>query len=261
MQAVQVNRGSSPLILSFPHGGTYVPPDIFNNLNANGQLLADADWHIARLYENLITDITTVHATFHRYVIDANRDPTGKSLYPGQNTTDLIALTDFDGKAIWNKEPDEADLQKNLQRFHKPYHQALEAEITRLKAKHGYVILYDCHSIRSTIPFLFSGSLPSFNIGTNDNSTAHIKIEEAIENIVKRATAYNYIFNGRFKGGWTTRHYGDPSNKIYAIQMELAQKEYLTDETPPFAYDSNKAERLRVYLKEIMGALSKLNLK
>lgn len=254
MAVFEVRQGTSPLVLGFPHTGTDVPSGIWSRLNENGQILADTDWHIHRLYDGLLPEITTVRATFHRYVIDANRDPSGSSLYPGQNTTDLVPLTDFDNAPIWRdgKAPDEADTALRLAEFHAPYHAALATELERVKAIHGIAVLYDCHSIRSTIPFLFNGKLPDFNIGTNNGQTCAPEIETATVAATEAATAYTSVLDGRFKGGWTTRHYGQPENGIHAIQMELAQSTYLTTESVPFAYDQTKADALRVHLKDIL---------
>src|SRR5690606_32121647 len=217
-------------------------------------ILADTDWHIHQLYDGLLDNVTTVRATFHRYCIDANRDPAGASLYPGQNTTTLIPETDFDGVASWKdgEEPNEADITDRIARFHKPYHDALVAEIERVKAIHGIAILYDCHSIRSHIPFLFEGKLPDFNIGTDMGRTCDPAIEQIAVDVTAAADGYDSILNGRFKGGWTTRHYGKPEAGVHAIQMELAQSTHLASEVPPFAYDAQKAERLRNHLKTIL---------
>ncbi|MFC3071878.1 N-formylglutamate deformylase [Shinella pollutisoli] len=255
MSAVcELHRGTSPVILAFPHTGTDVPAGIWERLDGNGRLLADTDWHIERLYDGLLPEATTVRATFHRYVIDANRDPAGTSLYPGQNTTGLVPVTDFDGKPIWKdgEGPTEADIADRLARYHAPYHAALAAEIERVKALHGVAIVYDCHSIRSRVPFLFEGRLPDFNIGTDTGRTCAPEIEAATVDICAKAEGYVHVLNGRFKGGWTTRHYGRPEAGVHTIQMELSQISHLASEAPPFAYDDAKAERLRVPLEAIL---------
>ena len=254
----EVSRGSSPVVLAFPHTGTEVPADIRARLNDNGRLLADTDWHIHELYAGLLPDATTVRATFHRYCIDANRDPAGTSLYPGQNTTGLVPITDFDGKPIWNagEEPSQADISARLDAFHRPYHEALAAEVERVRAKHGVAVLYDCHSIRSLIPFLFEGRLPDFNIGTDGGRTCDPAIEAAAVEVAAKADGYTHVLNGRFKGGWTTRHYGRPADGFHAIQMELAQSTHLETEAPPFDYSDRKAARLRPVLGKILETLS-----
>lgn len=262
MSVFEITRGDSPVILAFPHTGTEVPADIWDRLNDNGKLLADTDWHIHQLYAGLLPDATTVRATFHRYVIDANRDPSGTSLYPGQNTTELVPRTDFDGVAIWkeSEEPTEADIRLHLAGFHAPYHAALAQEIERVKALHGVAVLYDCHSIRSLIPFLFEGALPDFNIGNDMGRTCDARIEAVTAEAAAKAEGYSSIVNGRFKGGWTTRHYGKPEQGVHAIQMELAQITHLASEAPPFAYDVEKAERLRMHLREILTRIETIAL-
>lgn len=192
---VEIQRGDSPVVLGLPHTGTHVPAEIEARLNDRGGRggLADTDWHIHRLYEGgLLPGATTVRATFHRYVIDANRDPAGgASLYPGQNTTTLVPLTDFDGQGgIWTDPPTEADIMARRAAFHAPYHAALTAELDRVKARHGFAILYDCHSIRSRIPpFLFEGTLPDFNTGTNAGTTCAPQIEAIVTGICAGAEA------------------------------------------------------------------------
>lgn len=260
MALFELHQGTSPVILAFPHTGTDVPADIWERLNDNGRILADTDWHIERLYAGLLPEATTVRATFHRYVIDANRDPAGVSLYPGQNTTGLVPETDFDGKPIWKDgaAPTETDIAHRLANFHAPYHAALAAEIERVKLLHGVAILYDCHSIRSLIPFLFEGRLPDFNIGTDMGRTCATEIEAATVDVCSKADGYTSILNGRFKGGWTTRHYGRPETGVHAIQMELAQASHLATEAPPFDLDAEKAERLRVHLKDVLQRIEAL---
>ena len=260
MEMVELNRGSSPVILGFPHTGTFVPDDIWAKLNETGRKLTDTDWHIHELYQGLLPDVTTVRATFHRYCLDANRDPSGTSLYPGQNTTGLIPLTDFDNRPLWieGREPDATETVERVLRFHEPYHRVLQAEIERVRAKHGVAILYDCHSIRSVCPFLFEGKLPDFNIGTDNGKTCDPLMEQEVSAICQAAEGYTTVTNGRFRGGWTTRHYGRPGEGVHAIQMELAQATHLKSETPPFDQDGEKSAKLRKVLQQILQRIEAL---
>lgn len=252
---VTVLQGDSTVVLGLPHTGTWLPDAVVADLNPRGREIADTDWHVDRLYEGLLPGTTMVRATFNRYVIDANRDPSGVSLYPGQNTTGLVPETDFDGVPIWDSSPDAAETERRRQAYHAPYHAALAAELARVKARHGVAILYDCHSIRSRIPFLFEGPLPDLNIGTDEGRTCDPRIEAVTAEICAGAAGYGSVRNGRFKGGWTTRHYGRPETGVHAIQMELAQSTYLAAEAPPWTLDPGKAERLRAVLREILTAL------
>jgi N-formylglutamate deformylase len=259
MRPVDVIEGDGTIILGQPHGGTYVPEDILACLNENGRKLADADWHIGHLYDELCEGATVVRANFHRYVIDANRSPAGGSLYPGQNTTGLCPLTDFEGEAIYHSgmEPDESEISWRIANWHHPYHQALEAEIARIKSIHGFAIVFDCHSIRSRIPFLFDGDLPDFNIGTNGGATCAASVERAALDMCSRAEGFTHVLNGRFKGGWTTRHYGRPQDGIHAIQMEITQCQYM-DEYAPWNWREDRAHKTRSVLSNIFIELNKL---
>ncbi|MBI1386698.1 MAG: N-formylglutamate deformylase [Rhizobiales bacterium] len=256
MEAVTVVPGDGPVVLGMPHVGTHVPPEVADALNAQGLGLADTDWHIDRLYDGLLEGATVVKANFHRYVIDANRDPTGVSLYPGQNTTGLCPLTDFDGNAIYleGREPGPNEIERRRLAWHVPYHAALAGELARVKARHGVALLYDCHSIRSRIPFLFEGVLPDFNVGTNGGTTCDAAVEEAVVGTCRETEGYSSVLNGRFKGGWTTRHYGRPLEGFHAIQMELAQSAYMLEKAP-WSWDDGKATRLREALAGVLARL------
>jgi formiminoglutamase len=255
---VQVHRGRGPLVLGMPHTGMHLPPDAWAALNGNGRLLRDTDWHVDRLYADLVPDVTIVRATFHRYVIDANRDPSGASLYPGANTTELVPSIDFDGAPIRDVPPDGREIAARLDGYHAPYHAALAAELHRVRAAHGAAILFDCHSIRSHIPFLFGGELPHLNIGTADGASCVPEVEALVASHAATAAPLTVVRNGRFKGGWTTRHYGRPAEGWHAIQLEIAQRTYLQAEEAPFRYDTEAAAALRIHLRATLLALAAL---
>lgn len=258
MTVFEVTEGDSPLILAMPHTGIFVPEGILAQLNETGKTLSDTDWHIEKLYQGLMPEATIVRALFHRYVIDANRAPSDESLYPGQNTTGLCPVTDFDGKPIYldGQEPGPEEIESRRTEFHAPYHEAIARQIERVHARFGVAVLYDCHSIRSLIPYLFEGKLPDFNIGTNNGTTCTKSMEQSVHDICAGARGFSAVLNGRFKGGWTTRNYGQPEQNIHAIQMELAQCTHLAGETLPFDYSPQTAAKIRPYLKNILEALT-----
>lgn len=253
---LKISIGDGPLVLAQPHGGVEIPQSILSRLNPTGRAMPDTDWHISRLYEGLIGHTTVISTPVHRYVIDANRDPSDASLYPGQNTTGLCPTITFDGQPIYREgeEPGDDEIRERSQQYHAPYHNALREQLDRVHQEHGYVVLYDCHSIRSQVAYLFDGKLPDFNIGTNSGQSCGSQIEAVVENICARQTRYSHVLNGRFKGGWTTRHYGKPQAGYHAIQMELAQCIYM-QETAPWRYDSIKAEKPRAALRGILQGI------
>lgn len=256
MTPVKVQPGHSAVVLAFPHSGTFLPDDAQSALNETGRRLSDTDWHLPDLYNGLLPQATTVQAQFHRYVIDANRDPSGKSLYPGQATTGLTPETDFDGRPIWHAPPDAAQRAERRVRYHKAYHGALQQQLERVRDHHGFAILYDCHSIRSHIPRLFDGTLPDLNIGTFDGLSCDPRLARDVEAECRAASDFTTVVNGRFKGGWTTRHYGRPECGIHAIQMELAQSTHLETEESPWRYAPEKANALRAVLQNVLAGLA-----
>jgi len=251
--------GDSPLVLAQPHGGVEIPQSLLSRLNPKGRAMEDTDWHITRLYDGLIDNVTVLSTTIHRYVIDVNRNPSDVSLYPGQNTTSLCPTISFDGDSVYREgeEPSEDEIGERRLQYHVPYHDTLRQQLQRVHQKHGYVVLYDCHSIRSQLPYLFDGKLPDFNIGTNSGQSCDSAIEATAKNICAQAIKYSCVANGRFKGGWTTRHYGNPQTGYHAIQMELAQCSYM-EEKAPWNYDVKRAKKLRLTLRDILLGILEL---
>jgi formiminoglutamase len=254
-----VTIGQGPVILAQPHSGIAIPEAIYQRLNPEGQARADTDWHLSQLYAGLLDDATIVGTPVHRYVIDANRDPTDASLYPGQNTTSLCPTTSFEGTPIYldGQAPSADEIAQRQRDYHQPYHDALREQLERVRQKHGYAILYDCHSIRSIVPYFFEGRLPDFNIGSYNGRSCDSAIEQAVERHCRNASTYSYIVNGRFKGGWTTRHYGQPQCGYHAIQMELAQCNYMQEQVP-WNYDADKAHKLRAILAGLLAELNNI---
>ena len=230
---LEVQRGTAPLVVAFPHGGNDIA-GLKSRFVSPWLARRDADWHIAVLYQFVrALGATTVATRISRAVIDVNRDPSGASLYPGQATTELCPTTTFDGDLLYaGAEPDAAEIAQRRARWFDPYHAVLAAELARLRGLHPRVVLYDAHSIRSRIPRLFVGELPQFNLGTNGGVTCAIELEAALDDVCA-ASGESYVSNGRFKGGWTTRHYGAPQQGIHAVQIELAMRGYLTEPAGP----------------------------
>ncbi|WP_070152084.1 N-formylglutamate deformylase [Sphingobium phenoxybenzoativorans] len=231
---IDIQRGDAPLVIGIPHSGTDIPADLEARFVSPWLARRDTDWWVDRLYD-FAADMgaTTVRTRISRSVIDVNRDPSGHSLYPGQATTELCPTTCFNGDPLYiDLPPDDAEIALRRAQWFDPYHTALKGEIERLCRIHGKVVLYDAHSIVSLVPRLFDGELPVFNIGTDGGATCDAALEAAILSAAK-ATGRSHVLNGRFRGGWTTRHYGRPEDGVHAIQMELAMRAYLEEPAAP----------------------------
>ncbi len=260
---VEIVRGGAPLLLSIPHTGILIPPEIEADLVSPWLARKDTDWWIERLYGFAPgMGATVIRATHSRTVIDVNRDPSGVSLYPGQATTGLCPTETFDGEALYEagREPDASEIARRRKVYFEPYHSALVGEIARLAKRHPTVVLYDCHSIRSVIPRLFEGELPVMNVGTNSGASCNSTFAHVIQAVCD-ASSFSWVLNGRFKGGWITRHYGQPELGVHAIQMELSCRSYLVEPLAkpneknwPPAYDEAYAERMRRTLETALKA-------
>ena len=260
---MSIRRGNGPLLVSIPHAGTDIPEGIAPALVSLWLARKDTDWWVDRLYESAIKiDATIIRTAISRTVIDVNRDPTGLSLYPGYATTALCPTTTFDGEPLYQGDhvPGAAEIKQRRALWFAPYHDALSSEIERLRTVHDQVVLYDAHSIRSAIPRLFEGLLPHFNIGTNGGVSCAPELTVAIEAACD-ATAFTRVTNGRFRGGFITRHHAHPEHGVHAIQMELACRAYLlepigpVDETnwPP-PYDSAHASPMARAIGQVLEA-------
>jgi N-formylglutamate deformylase len=253
-----VHHGQLPFVVSFPHTGTEIPADIEEQLTSPWLARKDADWWVDVLYDFAhAMGATTLRTALSRTVIDVNRDPSGASLYPGMNTTGLCPTETFDGEPLYKagREPRMTEIERRRSAYFDPYHAALREQIGRLHAAHGVVVLWDAHSIRSRVPRLFAGELPQFNIGTHGGASCATDLVAAIEKCCD-GSGMARVTNGRFRGGWITRHYGAPDKGVHAVQMELAMRGYLHEPAKPdernwpAELDDAHAARLRVALRD-----------
>jgi len=247
-------RGWSPLVVSMPHVGTFVPHGVGRAFNECAVRRADTDWHLDRLYDFLgEIDATVVAANFSRYVVDVNRPPDGANLYPGRDTPKLCPSDTFESLPLYHAgEPDAQEVERRLEAVWRPYHARLEREIARLREAHGAAILWDAHSIVSVAPRLFEGRLPDFNLGTADGTSCDPALARSLLVALQRHVPYTSVLDGRFKGGHITRRYGDPARGVHAVQLEMAWETYMQP-TLPYAFDEDRAVPVRAILRELLG--------
>ncbi|NUS39802.1 MAG: N-formylglutamate deformylase [Lysobacter sp.] len=256
MDTYTLHHGSAPLLVSLPHDGSEIPPDLAARMTTSACRAPDTDWYVSRLYAFAKELGASVLAPRHsRYVIDLNRPPDDTSLYPGQNTTGLCPVVQFSGEPVYRvgETPDAAEIDARIERYWRPYHAALEGELQRLRAQHGRVVLWEGHSIRGECPFLFEGRLPDLNLGTADGRSCSPLVQARLAQVLQGQSRYDWVVNGRFKGGYITRHYGDPANGIDAVQLEISQRIYMDEDS--FAWDDGRTAEARTMLRRLLEAV------
>lgn len=254
MDTFTLQRGRAPLLISLPHDSSVIPADIAARMHPWAHRSPDTDWHVGRLYEPLAQALgaSVLRPMASRYVVDLNRPADGHALYPGQRETGLVPSIGFDGEPLYSVvDPiDAAEVQQRVDRYWRPYHQALADELARLHAAHGRVVLWEGHSIRSEVPMLFEGRLPDFNLGTAAGASCSSTLQAQLEACLAAQSRFSVAVNGRFKGGYITRHYGAPASGVQAVQLELAQRHYMDEQT--FAYDEAKAPAVQQLIEKLL---------
>lgn len=256
VQSYDFRPGEAPLLMSVPHLATDIPAKIAARMTAAGRAVADTDWHLDRLYD-FAADLGAAILTprFSRTVIDLNRDPDGRALYPGADNTGLVPSTTFAEEPIYRagEEPDAQEIADRRAAYWRPYHDRLTTALAEMRARHGAVVLFDCHSIKSRVPRFFDGRLPDLNLGTAEGASCAGDLRARLIAALAGDTGYTLAVDGRFKGGYITRHYGRPSDGVHAFQMELVLAAYMEEEAP-FAFREDLAARLRPLLRRMLDA-------
>ncbi len=253
MDTYTLHRGTAPLLISLPHDGTAVPDGIATRLTDLARRVPDTDWHVSRLYDFARgLGASMIVPKYSRYVIDLNRSEDDVSLYPGQNTTGLCPHVQFSGEPVYldGQDPDEAEVAERVERYWRPYHRALAGELQRIRAQHGRAALWEGHSIRGVVPFLFDGRLPDLNLGTAAGASCSPSLQSRLEAVLAAQDNHDFVVNGRFKGGYITREYGDPTQGVDAVQLEISQRIYMDEAS--FEWDEAKAAHTQVVLRELI---------
>ena len=252
-----LERGTTPLLVSLPHAGTQVPPQIAAKLLPRALQCEDTDWHLERLYA-FVTELGAglIVPRHSRYVVDLNRPSDNQPMYAGANNTELCPTRFFSGEMLYREgqAPSEAEVRERVAAYWQPYHDALRAELDRLRAAHGHAVLFDGHSIKSELPWLFDGKLPDLNLGTASGAACAPALREALAAVLQRQQRFTVAIDGRFKGGHITRHFGRPGDGIHAVQLEQCWSSYM-DEAPPFAWDAARAAGVQPLLRELVRTM------
>lgn len=257
MAPFTLRRGRSPLLISVPHDGHAIPDALAGRMAPEARVAPDTDWWMSRLYGPVAEalDASLIVPACSRYVVDLNRPPDDTSLYPGQNTTGLCPTTRFDGGPVYldGQAPGPDEVAERVDRWWRPYHEALAGELADLRARHGRALLWDGHSIASRLPWLFEGELPELNLGTAEGRSCRPATQARVVEALAGQSRFSWVANGRFKGGYITRHYGRPEDGVEALQLETAQRAYMAEPAGPF--EPARAAPLQALLVDLLGGL------
>ena len=252
-----LHRGSAPLLVSLPHVGTQLPDELRERLVDRAALTEDTDWHLERLYGFVRSlGASLLMPRLSRYAIDLNRPPENLPLYPGANNTELCPTRFFTGDGLYRdgQAPDDAEVQQRLARWWRPYHDALGGELGRLRARHGHVVLFDGHSIKTEMPWLFEGRLPDMNLGTASGTSCAASLRDELAAVLASQSRFTQVVDGRFKGGYITRHYGRPETGVHAVQLEMGWRCYM-QEARPWAWDDGRAAQVTPLLRQLIETM------
>jgi N-formylglutamate deformylase len=257
--AFTLHRGSTPLVVSVPHCGREIPADLRERFVPRALQVEDTDWHLDRLYEFARDQLgaSLLVPRYSRYVIDLNRPSDNTPMYPGANNTELCPTRFFTGEPLYRdgQAPGDAEVQQRVGAYWRPYHDALRHELERVRAAHGHVVLFDGHSIKSRLPWLFEGQLPDLNLGTAGGASCSTALRDALAAVLDNQTDYTQVVDGRFKGGHITRHYGRPGSGVHAVQLEMCWRCYL-DETRPQDWDAVRVAEVHPLLHTLLRTMA-----
>ncbi|HET9976509.1 MAG TPA: N-formylglutamate deformylase, partial [Burkholderiaceae bacterium] len=251
-----LHRGTTPLVISIPHVGMSIPDDQRERYVPRALEVEDTDWYLDRLYA-FAADLgaSMLVPRESRYLIDLNRPRENTPMYAGSNNTELCPTRFFTGEPLYRegRVPDAAEIARRVAGYWQPYHDALGAELARVKAAHGHAVLFDAHSIKSELPWLFDGTLPHLNLGTAEGRSCAPSLRAALATLLAAQDRYSHVVDGRFKGGHITRAYGRPSEGVHAVQLEMCWRTYM-DEDPP-RWNETRAAAVTPLLRTLVLAM------
>ena len=252
-----LHRGDRPLLISLPHVGTLIPPDLQGALVPRALQVEDTDWHLERLY-SFARELgaSLVVPAYSRFVIDLNRPPENTPMYAGANNTELCPTRFFTGEAIYRQgqAPNAQEIARRRDVWWRPYHDAIEQELVRLEERHGHAVLFDGHSIKSQLPWLFAGKLPDLNLGTASGESCAPALRNALQQVLQAQGRFSQVVDGRFKGGHITRSFGQPARGRHAVQLEMCWSTYMREE-PPYTLDPMRAGELEPVLRALVQTM------
>jgi N-formylglutamate amidohydrolase len=259
-----------PLLVEVPHAGLLVPDDVRDQLSApEDALRRDADIYVDKLYEHAPECGAVLLVARHsRYVVDLNRasddiDTATVSDHPtasGAQPRGVVWRSTTDGRPLLTHPLSYRQLLARLERHYLPYHETLRRSLDALRERFGHVILLAGHSMPS-----FGRSMHS-DAGARradvvPGSCGRTSADRRVIDLVDahfRAAGLSVRHDDPYKGGFTTSHYGRPSERCHAIQIELNRALYVDEQTCKLK--ATEAAALQQLLDELLVKLGHLEL-
>ncbi len=257
--------GSGPVVVTIPHAGLEVPEVDAASLALSGRaLLRDADLFVDDLARDIpAAGVPVVVGRISRYVLDLNRAPDdvdvevcpelGRLARPSPRG--LCWRTTTDGVAVLRRPLSAAEVRSRVARIHEPYHGAVRTLLAERRARFGFAILLDLHSM----PSRFETAKRRVDVvpGNLDNTSCAPDLLRAVVDhfVAARLTVRP---NDPYKGQYTTSFHGRPADGIHALQLEVNRDLYMDERT--FTLQESEALRWRGLLVSLVQRLQTLRL-
>lgn len=244
-----------PMLVSIPHTGTWLPEDVRESLASPAmQAQPMTDWHLHLLYDFLpALGATTLYATVSRFVVDLNRPPQPRALYPGRFETGLVPLQTFQGEEVFHEPPSPDVVETRRQAWHTPYHARLQALLDDLRTQFRQVVLIDAHSVASAPNVLHGALEQDIYLGDRDGATCGAWLRAALRDGFE-SEGLAVALNAPYKGGYITDHYGRQDG-VEAIQIEMAQRVYMDENDPSGGPAHPRFGATRALLQRVLSRL------
>lgn len=243
--AFVIEEGSGPLIVEIPHAGTSIPEEFRDEVDVTARAVArDADLFVNDLYADAPgLGATVLRATVSRYVVDLNRaetDVDAESVVGGPASPraprGVIWRLGTEGEVCLRRPLSRESFEARLDAIHRPYHGALRRLISARVTKFGHAIVLAAHSMPSVgrsghgDPPQAGATRADVVPGTQGRTSADPRYIDVVDAVAARHSL-TVRHDDPYRGGFTTRYYGRPDERVHVVQVELARRLYMDEAT------------------------------
>ncbi|MCO1368531.1 N-formylglutamate amidohydrolase [Burkholderia multivorans] len=210
---------------------------------------------VALLEAAQASGVTTIAAAVHPCVIDLNVALDNRPLSQRLNRTGLCRTHTSRGEALYaaGSEPSEAEVEARVERYWRPFHAALTAELLRLREMHGNVLLLTSHASSWLSPYRSHAGTTDCNAGTDQGASCDRRLVSALTATVQ-GFGRSWVVNGKLADVYAAQRYGMPEYGMHAIEMEAAGRWRGDFESP----ERDKSDEMSEVLDALTRALDRL---